>query len=96
MVYKQQPTLTFQEGEFQFQSNQHTPQSNQQTPLVYNPPKQSAVLSNQRTATQSHTQSVLNKLIGHEPCIHTLNYLEAQVESQKQIGKSQSEQLNAM
>jgi hypothetical protein len=38
----------------------------------------------------------LNTLIGHEPCIHTLNYLEAQIESQIQIGKSQGEQIQAL
>jgi len=41
-------------------------------------------------------QSVLNKLIGHEPCIYTLNYLEAQIETKKQIEKSQNEQLKTL
>lgn len=41
-------------------------------------------------------QNVLNRLIGHEPCIHTLNYLEAQIETKKQIEKSQNEQLKTL
>jgi len=48
------------------------------------------------TAHSSQNESVLKKLIGHEPCIHTLTYLEAQFENQKQITKSQSEQLKIM
>jgi len=39
---------------------------------------------------------VLNTLIGHEPCIHTLNYLEAQIENQIQIGNSQGEQIKVL
>jgi len=39
---------------------------------------------------------VLNTLIGHEPCIHTLNYLEAQLESQVHIKKSQGEQIKVL
>ena len=39
---------------------------------------------------------MFNTLIGHEPCIHTLNYLEAQIESQIQIGKSQGEQIRVL
>jgi len=94
LVYKaQQPTFSFQNSELQLQSNQVTP-------LVYNPPQQSSGFLNQQghnlATNPSHTQTVLNKLVGHESCVHTLNYLEAQIETQKQIGKAQSEQLKAL
>jgi len=68
--------------------------------LVYNLPQQSSGLCNWKgqtlAANPSPTQSVLNTLIGHEPCIHTLNYLEAQIEGQIQIGKSQGEQIKVL
>jgi len=92
VVYKsQQPTMAVQNSEFQ---------SNQLAPLVFNPQQSSGLISNQQgqsvVTNPTYTQSVLNKLIGHEPCIHTLTYLEAQIESQKLIGKSQSEQLKTL
>jgi len=75
-------------------------QIKQLTPLVYNLPQQSSGLCNWKGQTLApnplHPQSVLNTLIGHEPCIHTLNYLEAQIESQKQIGNSQVEQIKVL
>jgi len=52
--------------------------------------------SHKVTPHSSQTESVLKKHIGHEPCIHTLTYLEAQLKSQKQITKSQREQLTTM
>jgi len=75
-------------------------QSKQLTQLVYNIPQQSSGLCNWKgqtlAANPSPTQSVLNTLIGHESCIHTLNYLEAQIESQIQIGKSQGEHIKVL
>jgi len=89
----QQPTLRVQNIDSQQQSKQLTP-------LEYNLPQQSSGLSHWKghtfAANPSHTQSVLNTLIGHEPCIHTLNYLESQIESQIQIGKSQGEQIKVL
>jgi len=67
-------------------------------PLVRNPSKPSGAISPGQSVltNSSYQQSVLNKIIGHEPCIHTLKYLEDQIENQKQIGKSQSEQLKTL
>jgi len=92
IVYKtQQPTMTIQSSEFQ---------SNQRAPFVLNPPQPTGLTSHHQehsvVSNPTYTQSVLNKLIRHEPCIHTLTYLEAQIESQKQIGESQSEQLKTL
>jgi len=86
----QHPTLSDQNIDSQQQSKQLTP-------LAYNLSQQSLGISHEKdqtlTANPSHTQSVLNTLVGHEPCIHTLNYLEAQLESQIKIAKSQGEQI---
>merc|ERR1719283_210893 len=92
VIYKaQQPTVMVQNSEFQ---------SNHLAPVVLNAPQPSGSGSHQQgqsvVSNPTYTQSVLNKLIGHEPCIQTLMYLEAQIESQKQIGKSQSEQLKTL
>ena len=92
MIYRGQQPLV--------QNIESQQQSKQLTPLVYNLPQQSSGLCNCKGQTLAanplHTQSVLNTLIGHEPCIHTLNYLEAQIESQIQIGKSQGEQIKVL
>jgi len=37
-----------------------------------------------------------SKLIQHEPCIHTLRYLEARVEQQKQMAKARSDQTQVL
>jgi len=93
MYGAQQPALRVQNSDSQQQSEQHTQ-------LVYNLPQQTSGLSHEKgqtlAANTSNPQSVLNKLIGHEPCIHTLNYLEAQIESHLQIGKSQGEQIKVL
>jgi len=84
-----QPTWTIQDSELQ-----------QHNPLGHATFQQSSEFANHQghrvTPHSSQTESVLKKLIGHEPCIHTLTYLEAQLESQKQIAKSQSEELKTM
>jgi len=89
-----------QETTFMVQNSDSQQQSKQLTPVAYNLPQQSSWLSHEKgqtvTANTSNPQSVLNKLIGHEPCIHTLNYLEAQIESHVQIGKSQGEQIKVL
>jgi len=41
-------------------------------------------------------ENIPDPLAGHEPCIHTLTFLEAQIEQQKHIEKTQSEQLRIM
>jgi len=93
VYWGQHPTLSVQNVDSQQQSKQLTP-------LAYNLPQQSPGISHGKeqrlTANPSHTQSVLNTLIGHEPCIHTLNYLESQIESQKQIVMSQGEQIKVL
>jgi len=79
------------------ESQQH---SKQPTPLEYNLPQQSSGLCTWKgqtfAANPSNTQSMMNTLISHESCIHTLSYLEAQIESQIQIGKSQAEQIKVL
>jgi len=70
-----------------------------QTPLENSQARCDKTLNDPRVTPLSNpifAQSVLNKLIGHEPCIHTLNYLEAQIETKKQIEKSQNEQLKTL
>jgi len=84
-----QPTWTLQDSELQ-----------QHNPLGHASLQQSSEFANHQghrvTAHSSQNESVLKKLIGHEPCIHTLTYLEAQLETQKEIAKNQSKQLEIM
>lgn len=70
-----------------------------QTPMENPQTRYDKTLNDPRVTPLSNpifAQSVLNRLIGHEPCIHTLNYLEAQLETKKQIEKSQDEQLKTL
>jgi len=97
---QQQVVYAGQQSTLPVQNIESQQQINQLTPLVYNLPQQSSELCNLKGQTLAanpfHTQSVLNPLIGHEPCIHTLNYLEAQISSQVEIGKSQGEQIKVL
>jgi len=45
---------------------------------------------------QIPTEGLHSKLIQHEPCIHTLRYLEAKVEKEKQIVKARADQMQAL
>merc|ERR1719334_1534224 len=42
------------------------------------------------------SEALRSKLIQHEPCIHTLKYLEAKVEKQKQMVKVKADQMQAL
>jgi len=56
-------------------------------------------ITNQKSFSVPHffsKENILDPLAGHEPCIHTLTFLEAQIEQQKNIEKTQSEQLRIM
>jgi len=45
---------------------------------------------------QIPTEGLHSKLIQHEPCIHTLRYLEAKVEKEKQIVRARADQMQAL
>lgn len=56
-------------------------------------------ITNQKTFRAPHffsKENIQDPLAGHEPCIQTLTFLEAQIEQQKHIEKTQSEQLRTM
>jgi len=71
-----QATVTLQDTELQ-----------QHNPLGHASLEQFSEFANHQghkvTAHSSQTESTVKKLIGHESCIRTLTYLEAQLESQK-------------